>query len=547
MAFSQSWRPHEKSTSQNPTYERLLGSTELGFYWDSVFERTADTLQIAEIEVRSTESEIIGHSDVVRTWAGLKQQFPMLGAQLEERGEDQIFFVVAENNLRKCRPAEITFQEIGSAEEASDLASKFVVDYRLLSNDHLARIFVLKRNDRPDWFHIIFHVSHCITDGMANSTILRTFLDRLSRKSPTEVWNLTQRLSLSVASEDLVPQRHFPVAKRRWRSAIAFVIASRRTSRLSGGHTLPRKFSQTTPYTPAHSKRTHCSFSIETSTNIISNCRKNKLTFGNAYPVLAQVALTRVLIRRYLRGEISEEEWEFRKKEPMLTAGPLNLRPFLDKDWLEQGGTTNVSLSISFFMYSMPFMPLGSSAHLRPGMDVPSYDTLLSKNRFLFRSHSLRAKATQYIRHPLFIELAEAQTPRRLDRLRGAGLQWRKEKRAPQHLSAKLLSPMEQATEGLVLANGGSSIGNMDHLVPQDYPLSKDAKTATLHLSSSGTMLHCRPSELYLGAATSRQQLHLNVFWDNNVFDEGVVIEWLEEVKEATNFYLGQEEAQARL
>lgn len=55
-------------------------------------------------------------------------------------------------------------------------------------------------------------------------------------------------------------------------------------------------------------------------------------------------------------------------------------------------------------------------------------------------------------------------------------------------------------------------------------------------------MLHCRPTELYLGASTSRQQLRLIIYWDNNVFDEAIVTEWLEEVKNAVDFYLGQDE-----
>lgn len=97
----------------------------------------------------------------------------------------------------------------------------------------------------------------------------------------------------------------------------------------------------------------HRSFSIEKSQTIILNCQKNKFTFGNAYPILAQIALTRVLCRRYLRGDISEEEWEFRKKEPMFTAGPINLRPYLDKNWLEQGGISNVSLAINFYRYPL--------------------------------------------------------------------------------------------------------------------------------------------------------------------------------------------------
>jgi hypothetical protein len=52
-------------------------------------------------------------------------------------------------------------------------------------------------------------------------------------------------------------------------------------------------------------------------------------------------------------------------------------------------------------------------------------------------------------------------------------------------------------------------------------------------------MIRCRPAELYLGAATSQQQLNITISWDENVFDEGLVRDWLEEIRGAINFYLG--------
>lgn len=203
------------------------------------------------------------------------------------------------------------------------------------------------------------------------------------------------------------------------------------------------------------------SFSPEDSRNIILNCRRNRLTFGNAYPILGQIALTRVLLRRYLRGDINEAEWEFRKREPMSSAGPLNLRPFLDQGWIEAGGLTNVCLAIGFFTFSLPFMPLGSAAHLRPGQDVPSFGCLLSEKRFLLRSKSVHVQATNYTKHPLFLEFAEIYFPARIQRAKGSGLQWRTKSGSPKNIDDRLLSPMEQALTGLVNCNGGSSMGNV--------------------------------------------------------------------------------------
>lgn len=62
-----------------------------------------------------------------------------------------------------------------------------------------------------------------------------------------------------------------------------------------------------------------------------------------------------------------------------------------------------------------------------------------------------------------------------------------------------------------------------------------------LHLHGLNTRLRCRPTELYLGASTSRRRLALTVQSDANVFEDEIIAEWLDEVKKATLFYLGKD------
>lgn len=64
--------------------------------------------------------------------------------------------------------------------------------------------------------------------------------------------------------------------------------------------------------------------------------------------------------------------------------------------------------------------------------------------------------------------------------------------------------------------------------------------TPKIAIEHTETHLHTRPSELYLGAASSRGRLNMFVFYDGNVFEEGVVKEWLDEVREAVLWYLGR-------
>lgn len=82
----------------------------------------------------------------------------------------------------------------------------------------------------------------------------------------------------------------------------------------------------------------------------------------------------------------------------------------------------------------------------------------------------------------------------------------------------------------------------IDNLVPLEYPLKREKNAPPiLRLHALGTKLRCRPEELYLGASTYRKKLSLAIQSDGNVFEDEVISEWLDEVKNATWFYLGQD------
>lgn len=61
-----------------------------------------------------------------------------------------------------------------------------------------------------------------------------------------------------------------------------------------------------------------------------------------------------------------------------------------------------------------------------------------------------------------------------------------------------------------------------------------------VQIVASETHLRCRPAELYLGASTTRGQMQMLVYFDENVYEHAVVQEWLGEVREATLWYLGR-------
>ncbi|KAG6845345.1 hypothetical protein H0H87_010802 [Tephrocybe sp. NHM501043] len=515
------------------SFERLLGRNELGFYWDSQFNGTADTLQTALIEnLDPTNQDLFSEDNVSRTWGHLKRQFPLLGSRVEVNNGEQISFVVAEDRLERNGPDEISFQSVTSLTEAQACIDNMVNGKRLLSDNLLARVVILARTDEINQVHVLIQVAHLITDGTGNSTLLRSFLNTLSSPPNYEECNLEQRLSLAVPSDVLIPGNKSNT-RRRWQRAIGQVISANRFSKTNGGHTLPRNFTSHTQYTPARSGLVSLSFPPETSMRIIWNCRKHGITLGHALPVLAQVALARMLCRRYIRGDMTTEEWNFRRREPTLTGGPINLRPFLDREWYQKGGSTHVSLAIGFFHYKLPFMPLGSAANLAIGDDLPSVQQLLSFPRFLYRSRIIQNQAKSLFEHPLFVYIAGARSAAGVAKFREVGLNWR----GKVHDEATIIPVMDQSP---VFAHGGSSMGDMDGILPRYYPAEDgDSSPRRLFLHATSVRLHCRPAELYLGASTVQKRLHMSVFWDKNIYEEDAVKEWLTEIQEATEIFLG--------
>lgn len=210
---------------------------------------------------------------------------------------------------------------------------------------------------------------------------------------------------------------------------------------------------------------------------MIANCRLHGITFGNTYFTLAQVAMTRVLYRRYLRGEISEEEWAYRKRQPHISGGPLNLRPYLDNTWFEKGGGGEFMLSISLFYTQLPFMTLGETAegHQRVLLDgAPPFSDLLTFDRFLHRAELAKKQATAFFSHPLFFEIIHAVSLARLDRTRSGALQWVKRVEASANGRDENSTDEALAVTNIpiVWAHGGSSVGSARFVSISQYPLS---------------------------------------------------------------------------
>ncbi|KAF9231618.1 hypothetical protein BU15DRAFT_82167 [Melanogaster broomeanus] len=582
------WTLVNSSPTKGRTFKRPLDAKETGFFWDGVFNGTADSVQHLRLHLlNEADAYIFSESNITRTWLSVKRRYPLVGARVDMDNEEP-HFIVEEHHLGRSNPNEVVFGRVmatwasgrkafpkvmlfkrqfimiavvwsvetdvtrtreragtrevewvkrqgrapWSIQNFEDVPLRFfcggdTAGPRTLSNHLLARIFIFRETDRADVIHMFTVIAHCITDGTVYNSFLRCFLDALSSRSEPPISGLEQRLAMVIASADLEPKHSFSLARRRWRRAIGFVIFGIRAAKRQGGHTLPCRLTHSTSRVPARARVLVTSISRDQTAAILMNCRLNNITFGNAFLPLAQVAMTRVLYRRYLRGEIDEEEWEYRKKQPHINRGPLNLRPYLDQQWFSKGGGGEFFLAISYFFYQLPFMTLGVTTQQHRD------DLALSNGA----PPQLASSTT-----PLFLEIASVEPITQLERTRVRALEWLKSvEEGTTADDTEVLAPAD--FPGTTWAHGGSSIGNLDEVSAVEYPLRStnplSPRSNIPHPAKAGYIipslpditedepriaveywmihLHARPGQLYLGAATIRKQLHMQVSYDVNV------------------------------
>ncbi|KAF8556518.1 hypothetical protein OG21DRAFT_1483007 [Imleria badia] len=599
------WTLVDTHPTQGRTFQRPLDETEIGFILEGLFNGTTDSLHHYELCLSngSQDAPLFSEANIVRAWLSTKRRFPLAGAtvlgvdgaplQLTVPADSttdigtgfksEPHFVVREHDLAVVRPREIVFGSVASAEEARRQAAGMLHGPRQLSEELLAQLYVFRETDpeRAHVLHLMLLVAHCVTDGIATRTFVRCLLDTFARGDEPEPAQipLEERLAMAIPSTALQPAHlcSLSQATRRWRRAIGMVIFQSGMAKRQGGHTLPCHLTRSTPHVPARPGGVSTTFTQTQTTAVLANCRLHNLTFGNAYVTLAQVAMTRVLYRRYLRGEISEEEWAYRKRQPYINGGPFSPRRYLDKAWFEKGGGGEFILTVGLFVYQLPFMTLGAAAerHQRIWSDgAPPFSDLLTFDRFLHRATLLKKQATEHFSHPLFFEIMYALSPMYLRYAQPRAVQWMQRTE-----TATARNPHEDLEEDKVLAvtdiptifaHGGSSLGNLDLISPAEYPLppthplspyssvphpsragyvappsplpsgSEADKPPKITVEDWRTHLYTRPAELILAASTTRGQLKMYVHFDANVFEESVVTEWLDEVRDAMLWYLGR-------
>jgi hypothetical protein len=441
-------------------YERPLGFIEKAFHWIGSFAGSTDSMQ--HFGIGYSPSHPVTRDRIERAWIAVKRLHPLLAASVvEDKHSDCVKFVLNEKQLSCVDPKELICRRATSSAHVSELIECYFNGPRLVSADRLSCLTVITREDAPV-IDFVLVLAHTISDAMAIIAVVGPFLQMLASGADAS-FNLERRLAIALPPDQVLPENFTSRswAVRRWRKATATIILRHQMARLCGGHTLPHRISTTTPMTPALSRTFVTNFSIESTTTIIENCRRRSITFGHASPVLSQLAFSRVLHRLYIAGKISDEEWDYRCKQPTHTGGPLNLRPHLSRQWQSRGGWASVGVCLSSYTVTLPRMPR-ADATIVDETGAPPFHQLLSTKRFIARAQMVQEQTNRVLNHPLFLEMALQRGPSEDGRSRA--LLWRQiESGEAPPLSLGDVVPVMSGKP--VMFHGGSSVGNVSVLL----------------------------------------------------------------------------------
>ena len=149
----------------------------------------------------------------------------------------------------------------------------------------------------------------------------------------------------------------------------------------------------------------------------------------------------------------------------MLFVGLVNLRPYWDQKWFQNGGSGEVGLNFSFYQHVLPFMPLGAMASKNIGNlelvdSAPRFQDLMSFDRFLLRCEWIRLKSKKLFRNPRFLEICIATHSYALEANATRAANWRRagERVIP---SAEDQQPVLLQAPGPIFTQRGSTLGDV--------------------------------------------------------------------------------------
>ena len=153
------------------------------------------------------------------------------------------------------------------------------------------------------------------------------------------------------------------------------------------------------------------------------------------------------------------------RTQPFHAIGPINFRPFLDREWYEGGGAEAVMLGVNFYSATIPSMPtvpeewlLRHRSELEDG--TPPFSALLPPDHFVRRAQAVKKQIKAILAHPLFFEIGTAYSNIRILEWKGTIEKWEK-LQAGGELEEPERPILDFLSDNYLPHNGGASLGNV--------------------------------------------------------------------------------------
>lgn len=501
-------------------WTRKLGGHEAAFYWDGELNGTCDVLSDTHVALPLTHRYLLADEEFVRRgWSRLKRIHPLLAASIVQTS-DGLRFLLKEERFDTLLPEEFSTRTIHSTEEYKRILDNYQNGPRVLSR-HLASYLVVLSIPSPEGdsrahFRVFIGTGHATTDALASLNTTRTFFQTLVGEMQPQ--DISKRLELIPAVDHFFINPKISVAQRRWRMATAQIILQHRARRIQGGNTVPNRITAESLYTPSISRYHFETLDPEITKRTFATCRAQGVTFGHAFHVLCQLANASII--RHVRFD--EKEWQYRQRQPSHFFGPLNIRPYLDRDWLRKGGVQQVFATGSNYQCTLPCLPVARASNR----------TLMSKEKFFHRCRLAKTEMDLQFKHPLILEFAAIySTVHCAERSRFAK-QWQ-DKMAG---TAPTTTELKSEDAKYVSANQISTFGKLDDILPLSYP---SAGPKVVEIVENNTIARTFPGQFYITAGTRDEKLILGSFWDANVYDDEMVSQWMRNLVGFIKEYLG--------
>jgi hypothetical protein len=190
---------------------------------------------------------VIEEDHLKKAWISCRKFFPLVGAQVVQKGDD-VSFVVDEAQLSNANPDNFEILQRSDDSQVDKIRESIINPAksgksRVLSNDSLTKLFIiLSPPNNDEWLthDIVFASCHFISDAAGTLSIARAFFEFLAgpqdvEEAESQLPTLEDRLGSVPAIEEVYPFRQRSRAASLWRWAIARIVYDLKYTRLQVG------------------------------------------------------------------------------------------------------------------------------------------------------------------------------------------------------------------------------------------------------------------------------------------------------------------------